>query len=147
MVDPKQDGIDHINIWTKARTPLGKQLSNLAYKDFTHPRYGYFNTMEGFWHWLATGKQHEIFRSVSGFKAKTESKNYNKVNNPDFEKEICEALTCRFNEHRDMLFNFVDSHLPFKHYFVYGDRVQDQTEKYQWMIDYYHEYREYLQSI
>jgi hypothetical protein len=35
--DPTTDGIDHINIYSKGYTKLGRLLSNFTKSEFTHP--------------------------------------------------------------------------------------------------------------
>lgn len=37
---PDNDGITHINLYSKSRTVLGRQLSNFAHSPFKHPKYG-----------------------------------------------------------------------------------------------------------
>lgn len=39
---PKTDGVDHINIYSRGRTPLGQALSNFAHTPFEHPKDGKF---------------------------------------------------------------------------------------------------------
>lgn len=69
MYRPENDGIDHINAYSKARTPLGRKLTNYAHTPFEHPLFGHFESMEGFWFWLASGKQYNRLRKLHGFAA------------------------------------------------------------------------------
>lgn len=63
---PENDGVDHINVYSKGKTNLGRMLTNF----YRHPvkigEYGVFYTLEGFWYWLWSA---EIIRhyQVSGF--------------------------------------------------------------------------------
>jgi hypothetical protein len=48
---PEEDGVTHINIYSKGKTELGRWLTNFSYSPFNHPEYGKFLSMEGFWYW------------------------------------------------------------------------------------------------
>ena len=45
MIDPKLDGIEHINIYSKGKTELGRLLTNFAQTPFIHPEYGRFESV------------------------------------------------------------------------------------------------------
>ena len=48
---PRDDGVHHLNVYTKAVTVLGRWLSNFTHSPFTHPEYGgKFESMEGFYY-------------------------------------------------------------------------------------------------
>lgn len=49
--DPLKDGIDHINIYSKAKTALGLFLSNFAQCDL-ETEDGEFSSIEAYWYWL-----------------------------------------------------------------------------------------------
>lgn len=55
MWNPDEDGVTHINIYSKGKTELGRWLTNFSYSPFNHPEYGKFLSMEGFWCWVSTG--------------------------------------------------------------------------------------------
>lgn len=63
---PKSDGVDHINIHSTAATELGRMLDNLATVPFTHPEYGEFKTVEGFYWYLISGQRDGSFRTHNG---------------------------------------------------------------------------------
>jgi len=48
---PETDGIDHINVYSKAKTDLGKFLSNFTYAKIK-TQDGIFSSIEGYWYWL-----------------------------------------------------------------------------------------------
>lgn len=60
------DGIDHINIYSKARTALGRSLSNFAYSPIDLDTYGRFNSVEAFWYFLRVV---EILEQITSSKA------------------------------------------------------------------------------
>lgn len=51
MIDYKKDGVDHINIYSKGKTSLGRFLSNFAQADI-ETEDGNFASIEGYWYWL-----------------------------------------------------------------------------------------------
>lgn len=63
------DGITHINVYSKGKTELGRLLSNFSHTPF----YGndiLFNSVEGWWQWFTTGKEYDYLKYLYGFKAK-----------------------------------------------------------------------------
>ena len=136
-IDPTQDGIDHINVWSKAATPLGKWLSNFYLSPFEHPRYGRFSSMEAFWYWIATGRSHDELRNLWGFSAKAQGSKLERVpmEEGDFQEAIIEGLRCKAATYPEMLKLLSVTELPLRHYFVFNGRVVDQTRKHQWQLD------------
>lgn len=59
------DGIDHINIYSKGKTTLGRMLSNFACTPFTHPEDGKFASIEDI------RRQLRIQHSINKFYATT----------------------------------------------------------------------------
>ena len=117
---PEDDGNTHINIYSKAKTELGRMLSHFHYAPFNHPEYGTFLTMEGFWHYLATGCKYEPFKNMPGIKAKTFAKGMTKVFRDDFMNQIKFANELKILKHPSILHCFCKSTLPFEHYYSYG---------------------------
>lgn len=118
---PLTDGIDHINIYSKGRTILGRSLTNFAHCGFQHPDHGHFNSVEGFWYWLATGKQFDDLRTLSGFQAKEVGRKYPRIDIKNFKQEIKEALLCRLESDPRLKAQLAESDLPFTHYYYYGN--------------------------
>jgi hypothetical protein len=54
-IDSKQDGINHINIYSKGKTELGRLLTNFARTPIETP-FGHFESGEGYWFWLRASK-------------------------------------------------------------------------------------------
>ena len=127
LADPLLDGTTHINAYSKGKTQLGRALSNFAYTPFIHERYGLtFASVESFWYWLSTGKIHDELRTLSGLKAKRVGRSFPRVPVECFEAEIKEAVECKIRQHPVLQTMFLESSLPFVHYYWYGtpgDRV------------------------
>lgn len=152
---PEDDGITHINVWSKAKTELGRLLSNFANTPFDHPKYGYFASVEAFWYWLSAGKQNNQIRSLYGYQAKKvgrllrdEIKEKGQWENlPNFEAEIKKAILCKIEQNPKLAEALKNSILPLTHYYVWGDppnyRLTIPTE-YNWIHGYISLVREWL---
>lgn len=147
--DPSQDGITHINVWSKGRTQLGQLLSNFAHVGFNHPVHGYFASVEGFWYWLSTGRTHDELRRLYGASAKSVGSKLEQVPIPEdeFREGILEALRCKIEQNPDIAVALKNSHLPLEHYFVYGHNViVNQGQKHGWQLQFLQMLRHELQG-
>lgn len=138
MLDPKMDGVTHINIYSKGKTELGRLLTNFAHTPFTHTEYGQFVSVEGFWYWLRNGKSDDHLRTLYGFKAKDYGKQFESVGCSTFQEDVKEAIRCKLRHNKNILQMLVDSDLPLEHYYWYGDidnpKIYD-LPKYRWIVD------------
>ncbi|ANJ64965.1 hypothetical protein REBECCA_154 [Erwinia phage Rebecca] len=141
LPDPREDGKTHINVYSRGASWLGQQLSNMSYYDFAHPRYGVFASLEGFWYWLSTGKQHEELRKLAGVKAKMTGREFETIPNENFEEEFKEAMRLRLEQHPIIANALAESLLPLKHYYCYGGKVVDLYDRHKWQMDFYEEWR------
>lgn len=144
-----EDGDKHINIWTKGKTSVGRKLSNLSPHGFLHEDHGWFECLEGYWYWLATGCKHEQFKSMNGWEAKSIGSKMDRVEMPDFQVRFKEGMRLRLEQNQALRQELVTSTLPFEHYYVYGDhdtgKVVDVKARHQWQLDFYDEYRKAAQ--
>lgn len=138
---PDTDGIDHINIYSKGETELGRLLSNFAYTPFNHPEYGVFKSVEGFWYWWFTGKQHDHLRLLTGVYAKKEGKSLvtegYEVGEED-KQGILEAIRCKLRQNKSLLKLLMHSTLPLMHYYAYGTTGKwrvFELPQFQWITD------------
>lgn len=125
LVTSHNDGVDHINIYSHARTELGRKLSNFNKNPFVHPQYGSFLSMEGYWYWLATGKKHNLLREKYGFEAKSYGRTKPRVKDPNFEANVIEGLHCMFRDNPDLLSKLMATTLPLTHYYNYTNTLLD----------------------
>lgn len=126
--NPNEDGKQHLNVYSKGSTDLGRWLSNFTHSPFIHPEHGRFESMEGFWFWISTGMIHHNLKAVWGYKAKQEGKVYPKKPNPKFKELIKSALKCKISQNKEYKEKFINSKLPFEHYYYYGN-VQNHRVK------------------
>lgn len=155
MWSPINDGFDHINIYTKGQTSLGRALTNLYDRQFTVPGYGTFQCMEGFWYYYLTGCQYPEFLTMRAFAAKKEGK---KKRDDRIDKEgltdeqkavILEAIRCKLRQNKDILIELARSDLPFAHYYFYGEPTNAKVielPQYDWMIEEFERLRKLLKE-
>lgn len=121
VLDPRLDGECHINVWSRGVTDLGRLLSNFSRTPFVHPRFGPFESMEGYWYWLASGCQYEELREVWGFLAKQMGRRYDKVLVGNFEELICEGIYHKVLQTPGLAQRLTHSTLPLYHYYWFGN--------------------------
>lgn len=147
--DPKNDGVDHINVYSKGRTQLGRELSNFAHVPFKHPDYGFFASGEAFWYWLSTGKQHNELRRLYGATAKSVGIRLLPVKMDDatFKAMICDMLKLKVMQNRALHEAVRKSILPFRHYFVTDMAgVINEPPRHRWQMECLEEIRERLKN-
>jgi len=130
------DGTDHINIYSKGQTELGRFLSNFSHSPIMTED-GLFQSVEGYWYWI--GLRHEGLRHLSGFQAKQFGKELRVHTTPfilseeDFKLKIEKACRIKIQGNPVMLSLFTKTSLPFKHYYVMNGRVVDAG--YEWILE------------
>ena len=70
--NPIEDGITHLNLYSKANTELGRFCSHFSYSPI-ETEDGHFDSMEGYWGWLGLSEdnpEREALRYLSGYQAK-----------------------------------------------------------------------------
>lgn len=160
--DPDLDGVDHINVYSRARTELGRLLSNFAHTPIHLKTDGYFASIEAYWYWLAIDglrddPKYKWLRSLHGFKCKEmgrkalqELATKNGGSNPlipDFESKIKKALLTKIEQTDGLADLLKKSTLPLVHYYFWGNQKPYKVsvpEKYQWITDYISDVRDYL---
>lgn len=119
-IDPAKDGIDHINVYSRGRTALGRALSNFSPIGFELPGYGRFKSVEGFWYYIKTGMQHEELRLLYGLQAKQLGKSLEvkQLAPCVFEGLIARAIEAKIEQHPDLLTAVCENKLPYRHYYL-----------------------------
>lgn len=141
--DPKTDGKDHINIDFNGRTKLGRMLSQFAHVPFTHPIYGPFNCMEGFWWWLKSAKKPKELRSLIGPAAKSLGKPLPSAKPPNFRREIFIANYYKIDSCPQLRELLVKSTLPFASYYLHGPtKLVIEASDSDWMLTMFEELRQ-----
>lgn len=146
MYDPLKDGIDHINIYSKGITELGRYLSNWANAPVVTDD-GYFASIEGYWYWLSS--HDEVLRNLYGFKAKQVGKQISITGAhilpaDQFRLKIRDACWAKIHTNQKMLTAFIQSALPFTHYYAYGGKVVNAGHE--WTTVMWEQYRTYIKN-
>jgi|ERR1051326_758354 hypothetical protein len=160
---PDSDGIDHINIYSKGKTKLGRWLSNFTRQPI-ETKDGHFDSIEGYWYWLLTDfgnlfkeeSAREELRHLSGWKAKAKGREIlEKVGRtkefpfdyeaPEFRRKIIDAFILKLKENVYMASALAYSDKPLTHYYAYGDKVITPSGC-GWIIDTWQLIADYLRE-
>lgn len=137
MWKPEEDGITHVNVYSKGATPLGQVLSNFAYTPFTCED-GDFNSIEAYWYWLGTPEEkRDVLRFTSGAYAKRLGKELHSktvwLDESEFIQKICAAIDAKLKQYPSIQRALEKCELPLTHYYVYNGKAVEPTEN-KWVI-------------
>ena len=168
IYDPLLDGIEHINVYTKGATPIGRMLTNLATSNVKslvdwNGNISNYNSLEGYWYWLKISRYRPDLKSVqielsnaSGFDAKKIGKKALKnfdIESPidsDFIVKFRAAIRLRIRQDKRLLFLLNVSTLPFCHYYYFGEKNNPKViplEQYNWIMEEIELCRTLLQEV
>ena len=124
--NPDNDGVTHINVYSRGRTVLEKLLSNFAEIPMDSPEFGRVHSVEGLWYYLITGEKHPELLKMSGWEAKKYGRNFPRCfvsTKEDFREKICAAITLKVLTSKRIYDLMAESseNLPFTHYYVNTD--------------------------
>ena len=142
MYKAEEDGITHINCYSKGATRLGRLLSNFAHSPFEIAGVAYAS-MEARWFELCTPNaspaNHAVLRSQHGFSAKQTGKRLRDLEgcqvdtaSAEFQLQVRQSLKCKLRFTCVKGGQFERSTLPLAHYYVYGPKVVPAGH--QWLI-------------
>lgn len=145
MIHPLEDGVTHINIYSKGRTPLGRFLSNFS-DCRIQTEDGYFRTIEGYWYWLST--KHEPLRDFPGWQCKQVGRKLRGEDwpkDPEFNGKIARAIMTKITTNQWCLNELIQSGtLPFFHYYVLDGGKVIMVKDGLWIINLITEFRNEL---
>ena len=134
------DGINHINIYSKANTEIGRFLSNF-HRVYLDTEDGVFESVEGYWWWLLTNhREKDILRKLHGSGAKTIGTAIRNIDldvdsNEEFKRKISATITAKINNNEYMLGLLIKTFpLPLMHYYNYGGKIVI-PKKHIWVMD------------
>lgn len=144
--DPVEDGVTHINVYTKGKTKIGRDCSNLQECNIEHPYLGRFRTLEGLWYYTKTGCQHEIFRVLNGHDARKRGKPMPRVDYPLFNKMFKLGIVVKLENNPELQKELVASgDIELTHYYVYQDKILTQPH-HEWQIEFWKILRDALKA-
>lgn len=144
MIDPSQDGVTHINIYSKAATPLGRYLSNFADCNI-ETKDGPFRTIEGYWYWLAV--RDDRLRKTSGWDSKKLGRELRAPDWPKtrgFQEKILSAIAIKVQDPKCVQMLLESKQLPFYHYYVSQSGMAIMPKDGLWMISFIQQFRDEL---
>lgn len=143
--DPKEDGITHINVYSKSNTILGRFLSNF-HRTEINTLLGKFQSIEGLIYYM--GSFDEKLRTLSGPAAKDTGRLLDRqIRLPEdvFQRIIKDAMWRKLVSDGQMVGALKNSTLPLTHYYVYGNKIIHVTG-WDWVIEEWEQIRKDLQN-
>lgn len=143
-IDPRFDGVDHLNIYSKASTWLGRELSNFSKYKLTLPE-GEFESVEGYWFYLSNPD--ERLKSLSGYQAKKLGESLTRtstLSEEEFRDKIKNAIDYKLFNNPILLQGLKKCKLPLEHYYYYGtiDNPKIIDAGYKWILEFLEEYKD-----
>lgn len=117
-MNPLEDGLTHINVYSKGQTELGRMLSNFAYTPFELDGKG-FASVEAWWYWQMLEKDDAYLRSLSGFHAKKYGKNLWLPDKEPTKAALRRVYLRKLQAHTGIFKLLIQNVLPLEHYYVY----------------------------
>lgn len=132
---PHEEGLTHINSYSKSNLEVGRLLSNFAEIELDS-RYGKFSNIEAYWAYLVTGST-GIDEYTSPLQARiimaTETSDQEmQCSSEEFPILIRDAIRHKLNANKEFLLNdeyFNNIQLPITHYWVYNGKVVDLSKR------------------
>lgn len=143
----ESDGKTHINIWIEAKTKLGRMLARQYHTPFTHPFFGPFNSMEGFWQYVQGETPDDSLRWMTGVEARNFGKNKPRRYVPNFQEIILAANFFKIEQNPKILDLFKKSTLPFDVYYLFGPGgVVIRPKGSEWIVESFEEIRRMMKE-
>ncbi len=145
MIPQGQDGVTHVNIFSKGKTELGRLLTNFAHTP-VWTEDGHFESIEGYWYWLS--KQDGRLRTLVGWQAKRLGRTLpdkRALPMPEFRRRIELACRAKVQQHPYIRRLLQESSLPFTHYYEYDGRRIDAG--FEWLANMWEQVRRELKEV
>lgn len=146
---PQNDGVTHINIFSKGKTELGRRLSHFDKSPFIHPYFGPFNSMEGFWYYIRAVKPDDKLRMLIGHEAKFYGRELESRFLPNFQTIIMDANYQKIMQNPEIKDLMIESTLPFDHYYTFGSYnaiKQVRLQQFSWLVEGFEQIRRKLKN-
>ncbi len=139
------DGYDHINIWNRGNTQLGKFLSHGTKTPFIHKHFGKFCSMEAFWKYIQSEERDDRIRVMSGITLRSFSRQLNMLRINNFKAIILDSEWQKIQQYPEYIELMKESKLPFDlYYFNKKSNVRIRPTYFSWLIPGINEIRDAL---
>lgn len=130
------DGVDHINIFGRPLTTLGRHMSTNSRRfAFTDECYDRFSSIENFWAFIRAEEKDDDLRRMSSVDLRNTARNYTEVFVENFKALIINAYYQRIKQNKELLDQIVKSSLPFDCYYVNKDGLRIRPGGYyKWLL-------------
>jgi predicted NAD-dependent protein-ADP-ribosyltransferase YbiA (DUF1768 family) len=158
MIDynPLEDGVTHVNVYSKSRCLLGRLLSNFAHTPIEQEGLK-FESIESWWYYtkmkninagglfpIFTEEQlNEVSKSV-GNSAKQKFRELYKEDSTSYNptrEEVLEIYILKAESHEDLNRLLLENKLPFSHYYMMFDKKVN-ADDYLWTAELWNEVKE-----
>lgn len=134
----EDDGITHINVYSRGVTTLGRGLSNLSECNIEHPYFGHFRTLEGLWFYMKTSFCEDQFRIIKGVAARELGKKIPSSIYPLFNKMFKLGMLEKLDRNPQLQNQLLENELPLAHYYQYGGGKKIiPLDRHQWQLDFW----------
>jgi hypothetical protein len=126
------DGVDHINIYKRPKTELGRIISVFSEdRPFNHPFFGHFSSRQGMFFYLQSPSGDDAYRTMSPVKMSHHAFNSGepRVNFQNIKYFMAEALWLQIKDDEKAIQLFKDNQLPFEAYFTKKQTNEDGISK------------------
>lgn len=159
MILSGDDNIDHINIFSMSKSPLGRAMSNFSEHAVTitiGDRTLTFRCLEAYWHWLSVKdliapiEEENLINTKGNIAQKMGRalKEKYKWTKPDDDKQfrilIKHGIWQKCEQNPEIVHMLVNSNLPFCHYYDYGAKKTDAG--YEWQTEIWEKARAYYKQ-
>ena len=141
------DGITHINVYSRGKTELGKLLSNFSHTPFKLDKFGEFASVEAFWYWYFSDTSNNDIRKLHGTQAKFLGQRLMEGKKPEIleidEQVIIAAIYAKLEQNPYIVEMLVQNDLPLTHYYVNSENGSIiYKDEYIWITDAIERYRQ-----
>lgn len=154
MLNPHNDGVKFINIYSKGKTSLGRKLTNMQMHEFMFDNIK-FNSVEQAWHFYKFAGQPELAKQILAIPNSFDCLKFARANRTEdttakalsfgFKLLMEDVIRTRIETDEDLTNMLRNSWLPFEHYYAYSGTVHDQRDKYEWLLQIFEKIRTELQ--
>lgn len=115
----EEDGVDHINVSSSAKTQLGKLLTPAAPTPFTHPQIGPFASIDGLRFWLIDAAHDDRFRTAAnGMVHRLQQQIKDLVPGNEWQEIVAEAMWLRTLGYPEIAELMTANELPYRCYYL-----------------------------